>query len=87
METLIPVETRLRRHDLPQNQRDKKLKRLWKGVKFRLIPQRRKKSQRNNKNLVNTNTNESSKFSVGKPWALLDGFGGSGAKSMGVAQH
>ena len=36
METLIPVETRLRRHDLPQNQRDKKLKRLWKGVKFRL---------------------------------------------------
>ena len=36
METLIPVETRLRRHDLPQNQRDKKLKRIWKGVKFRL---------------------------------------------------
>ena len=36
METPIHVGTRLRRQDSPQNQRDKKLRRDWRGVKFRL---------------------------------------------------
>ena len=36
METHMHVETRLRWQDPPQNQRDRKLKRLWRGVKFRL---------------------------------------------------
>ena len=36
METYMHVETRLRWQDPPHNQRDRKLKRLWRGVKFSL---------------------------------------------------
>ena len=42
METPMHVETRLRWQDPPQNQRDRKLKRLWRGVKFRLEELRRR---------------------------------------------
>ena len=37
METPIQIEARLRRLDSPQNQRDRKLRRDWRGVKFRLV--------------------------------------------------